>query len=50
MKELNNQELLDVQAGELYETLKDIDSIDVSQLEIAEVEIDTGVRMTTHRS
>ncbi|MGY4492922.1 hypothetical protein [Pseudomonas sp. TE3610] len=35
---------------ELQELLDNVNSIDLTTLEIAEIEIDSGVRMTTHRS
>ncbi len=50
MNETISQAPVETLSPELQELLDNINMADLSTLEIAEIEIDSGVKMTTHRS
>lgn len=50
MNETISQTPIETLSPELQELLDNIKTVDLSTFEIAEIEIDSGVKMTTHRT
>lgn len=50
MNDKKTQEAMEVTQNELSNLIEDVGLLDLSAMEIAEIEIDAGVKMTTHRT